>query len=107
MKDHYVITDLGEVQAWAYTLDVSNNFGGAPTYLINQIYVVPAHRNKGIGKELLTRITNDADLERATIILDFQPEEFGSNRERLAKLYESFDFTWNEKIHGYSREPVT
>lgn len=107
MKDHYVISDLGSVQAWAYTMNVSNNFGGAPTYLINQIYVAPAHRNKGIGKELLTLITNEADLERATIILDFQPEEFGSDAQRLAKFYESFDFKWDEEIHGYSREPVT
>lgn len=76
------------------------------TYLINQIYVLPKFRGTGIAKELLRQITEHADWEGAVLILDFRPEEFGSDAERLMKLYQSFGFTWDVKLGGMKREPA-
>ena len=103
MKDTYLMSDLGTTQGWAYTIDVSDRFMGKPTVMITQLYVYPKYRNNGVGKELLTRITNDADLENKLLVLDFAPEEFGSESDRLKVLYERFGFRWDDNLQGMVR----
>lgn len=72
--------------------------------IINQIYVIPQARGNGMAKNLLTQITKDADRQGVKLILSFEPEEFGSDPDRLRKLYESFGFEWDNGIGGYSRK---
>lgn len=105
MNPTFVISEGYDVQGWAYTMHVPHFAPKKTTYLINQIYVAPKHRGKGIATQLLTEITQIADKESATLILDFQPAEFNSDATRLQLLYERFGFAWDETIGGMRREP--
>ena len=92
--------DNGQLAGWAY---VTSNFMGNKVHLINQIFVLPSKRGNGFANAILTEITTDADKERATLILSFSPEEFGSDSNKLQKLYESHDFRWDDSIGGMWR----
>lgn len=92
--DNYAVT------GWAYVMTMGNYLS-----IINQIYVIPQARGKGMAKNLLTQITEDADRQGVKVILSFEPEEFGSDPDRLRKLYESFGFLWDKGIRGYERKP--
>lgn len=79
---------------------------GVPrTAMINQIYVIPQARGKGMASNLLEQVTSDADKEQVELILDFQPGEFNSDKVKLQLLYERFGFTWDESIGGMRRKP--
>lgn len=103
MKEQYVIRNGDDVQGWAYTTYLHT--GMHSVYLLNQIYVVPEHRNKRVATQILTQVANHADWENAVIFLDFQPAEFNSDATRLQSFYERFGFTWDATIGGMRREP--
>lgn len=103
MKETYSVSQDGQTQGWAYTTYL-HTFT-KPMYMVNQIYVVPEHRGKGIATKILTDIVNHADWENATLILDFQPGEFNSDKVKLHLFYERFGFTWDASIGAMRREP--
>lgn len=106
MKENYVLSESEtQVIGWAYTTYL-NKLLGAPTYLVNQIFIAPAYRGQGYATSLLTTITEDADSAGVILILDFQPAEFSSDATRLQLLYERFGFTWDETIGGMRRPPT-
>lgn len=105
MKTIYRINEDGQTQGWAYTTYLHTFMKS--TYLINQIYVLPNHRGKGVGTQLLKEMTEHADWENAVLVLDFQPAEFQSDAVRLQLFYERFGFTWDESIGGMRRIPNT
>lgn len=62
-----------------------------PLYLINRVSVPEKLRGRGIAKQLLNQVCNDADNEQANLVLEFAPYS-NTDPVRLRNLYESFGF---------------
>lgn len=102
VKMQYIAREEDRVLGWVYVMpDVL----GTGVHMITQLYVDPLHRGEGVATKLLLMVTDDADRENAQLILDFQPEEFDSDPERLRKLYEEHRFVWDDAIKGMRRLP--
>ena len=60
--------------------------GGTSHANIEEVYVQPAHRRRGIGGRLLSRVTADADREGVTLYLDIVPGD-GMDADQLRAWY--------------------
>lgn len=118
MQSRYVVYGTAkpsdDIAGWAYVQYMRpDNLGGMfppNTYMINQVYTVPAHRGKGYGARIMNQIIDDADLEGATLILDVDPgvDNYApteQDHERLVNFYRGFGFIWNDELGGMIRTP--
>jgi GNAT superfamily N-acetyltransferase len=73
-------------------------------WIIEMIDVPVEHRSKGVGRELLRRITADADAGGVTLYLVISPDRGGLTEDQLAAWYRRHGFVERSDI-GYAREP--
>jgi GNAT superfamily N-acetyltransferase len=67
-------------------LTPANGDPGTASAVIEEVYVQHAHRRRGIGGRLLTRVTADADREGVTLYLDIVPGD-GMDADQLRAWY--------------------
>jgi predicted GNAT family acetyltransferase len=81
---------------------------GKNEYMVKRVNIPKGHRGKGIGTELLGIVTNDADKECSTLLIEPYPYEDMDETKiaNLIKFYEKFDFKYVSKDEYMKREPT-
>lgn len=87
MKPAYYEKD--STQTRLAVIDLYNYFDRG--LIVTRLNVPESMRGNGVAKRLLTELCTDADSEKVTLWLEFQPYP-GTNRTLLSKLYRSFGF---------------
>lgn len=95
MKSPYI-----DHQSWAI-VDVSEI--GDLLYEVNRINVPRRWRGRGIARKLVTKVLEDADREKITLVLDINP--YGDmDYKALKAWYERLGFS-QEKDQRFYRKP--
>ena len=65
---------------------------------LTKIIIKPEFRQSGIGKKIMTDLTEYADKNKQIIVLT-PSSDFGGNKNRLIQFYKSFGFKHNKGVH--------
>jgi predicted GNAT family acetyltransferase len=106
MKNSYrTLIKEGKISKLA-TVDLMET--GKNEYLIKRVNIPNGHRGKGIGTGLLGEITNEADRECSTLLIEPYPYEDMDETKiaSLIKFYEKFDFKYIDKEIYMKRKPI-
>lgn len=100
-KKDAIFLEVAVADCVQYYSDCNNVLIGT---LLTRLFVPELMRGKGVAKQLLSEICNDADKEGQMLFLEFAPYS-ETNHVLLRKLYEEFGFR-ETASYFYSRMPA-
>jgi 8-oxo-dGTP pyrophosphatase MutT (NUDIX family)/predicted GNAT family acetyltransferase len=95
--DNYTIESIlrDKYEKYLEALDIYEN---KSNLRLSKIVIKPEFRESGIGKKIMTDLTNYADKNHQIIVLT-PSSDFGGNKNRLIQFYKSFGFKHNKGVH--------